>query len=75
MNTVEIPVPSVVPRSILSKSQKHAIIAGLNRRWHREATRIDRSPDDMNDIIVVTADAEPAVIEGSIKTILLRSVS
>lgn len=75
MNTVEIPVPSVVPRSILSKSQKHAIITMLNRRWHGEAAKIERSADDMNDIIVVTADADAAAIEGSIKTILLRSVS
>lgn len=75
MNTVEIPVPSVVPRSILSKAQKHAIITMLNRRWHNESTKIERSADDMNDVIVVTADADPAAIEGSIKTILLRNAS
>jgi hypothetical protein len=75
MNTVEVAVPSVVPRSILSKTQKHSVISILNRRFHAQATKIERSADDMNDIVVVTADAEPAVIEGSIKTTLLRSAS
>ena len=75
MTTVQVDVPTVVPRSILSNSQKHAVITSLNHRWHAEATTIERSADNMNDIVFVSADAEASVIEESIKSALKRKAS
>jgi hypothetical protein len=75
MHTVRIDVPKVVPRSILSKSQKHAVIATLNRQWHSHATTVERSHDDMHDIVVVVAPGDQAAIEKSIHAALIRNAS
>lgn len=75
MITVQVDVPTVVPRSILSNSQKHAVITSLNNSWHAEATIIKRSADNMNDIVFVSADAEASAIEESIRSALKRKAS
>jgi len=75
MKTVQIDVPTVVPRSILSKSQKHAVISTLNRQWHSAAASVERSGDDMHDIVIVVAAGDEAAIEKSIQAALIRNAS
>lgn len=75
MHTVQVDVPKVVPRSILSKSQKHAVITTLNRQWHSQAATVERSHDDMHDIVIVVASGEVAAIEKSIQAALIRNAS
>lgn len=73
MKTVQVQVSSVVPRSILSKSQKHAVITTLNRQWHSQAASVERTSDDMYDLVVVVAAGEVAAIEKSIQAALIRN--